>query len=118
MIYSPKLDQNHELHVAIGLEDCEEHLGIMPSLCIHTSYETSWPLSSALSDVGHVCISCDWAQCFDKLKRAPTFILVMCSLWKMLLATNDFHCEDFSLSFDTSLHVMLCMGIGSSSFKT
>jgi len=54
MIYAPNLDWIHELGVTIGLEDCIEDLGFMPSLFIHASCKTSRPLSSTLSDIGHV----------------------------------------------------------------
>ena len=61
MIYAPNLDRNHELYVAIGLEDWVEDLQFIPSLCIHASCETSRLLSSTLSDIGYVCNSYDCA---------------------------------------------------------
>ena len=75
----------------IGLEDWVSDLGFIPSLCIHASCKTSRPLSSTSSDVGHVCSSYDWAQSFDKLNRALTSILVMCSHWNILLVANGFN---------------------------
>ena len=63
----------------------------MPRLCIHASCEASRSLSSTLSDFGHLCNSYDWAQSFDKLKRALTSISVMCFLWNVLLVTNSFN---------------------------
>jgi len=41
-----------------------------------------------LSDVQHVCSSYDWAQSFDKLKKALTYILAMCFLWSILFLAN------------------------------
>jgi len=61
MIFAPNLNRTHELDAAIGLEDRAEDLGLMPSLCVHASCETSRPLSSTLSDVGHACNFLDWA---------------------------------------------------------
>ena len=82
--------------MTIVLADWIKDLAFMHSLCIHASYETSRPLSSTLSDVGHVCNSFDWAQSFNKLKRALTSIPVMCFLWKVLEANG------FNLFYDCS----------------
>ena len=71
--------------MAIRLEDLVEDLGFIPSLCIYASYETSRPLSSTFSDVGHVFNSYDWTQSFDQLKRTLSSILVMCFLWNIVL---------------------------------
>ena len=59
--YGPNLDRTHKLDVTIGLKDLVEDLGVMSSLCIHSSCETSRSLSSTLSDVGDVCNSYNWA---------------------------------------------------------
>lgn len=56
MIYAPNLNQTHELDLAIALDNRAEDLRLMPSLCAHTSCETSRPLSSTLSDVG-MCVT-------------------------------------------------------------
>jgi len=80
----------------------------MPSLCIQASYETSRPLFSTLSDVRHVCNSYDWAQSFDKLKRALTSIPVTCFLWNILIFTNGFNFFEDCLSlFDKLLRALV-----------
>ena len=45
-----------------GLKDRVEDLGFMPSMCVHTSSETSRSLSSIFGDVGHVYCSYNWAH--------------------------------------------------------
>jgi len=77
MIYASNLDLTYDLDVTIGLGDWVEDLGFMSNLYIQVFCETSRPLSSTLGDVWRVYNSCDWAQSFDKLKRALASILVM-----------------------------------------
>ena len=67
--YGFNLDWTHKLNVAIGHENWTEDLGFIPTLCVHTSCETSRPLSYTLSDVGHVFNSYDWAYSFHKLSE-------------------------------------------------
>ena len=63
----------------------------MPSLCTHTSYDTSRPLSYILSDFGHVYNSFDWADSFDKIKRALTCILFRHLIWATPHVSSYFH---------------------------
>ena len=88
------LVQTHKLNGTIGLEDWIEDwiedLGFIPSFCIHALFGISRPLSSTLANDGHMHNCYDWAQSFDKLKRALIFIPVMHLLWSILLVTIDF----------------------------
>jgi len=79
------------------LKDWIEDLGSMPSLCTHTSYDTSRPLSYILSDFGHVYNSFDWADSFDKLKKALNYIPLIGYSWGTPLDSYYLNfCEDCS----------------------
>ena len=80
----------------------------MRNLCIHAFYESSRLLFSTLSHAAYIGNSYDWAQHFDKLKRAPTSISEMCFLWNILRITNSFNVfEDFSSLFNKLLPVLV-----------
>ena len=67
--YAFNLDWTRKLDVAIRHENWIEDLGLIPTLCVHTSCETLRRLSYILGDVGHVFNSYDWAYSFDKLSE-------------------------------------------------
>jgi len=65
-----------------------------------------------MSDVGQLYNSYDWAQSFDKLKRALTSILVICFLGNILLVANGFiFFENYSSLFDKLLRALVEIAI-------
>ena len=64
---------------------------IWPKLLVHANI-VSRPMTLPLAPIRCVCLFSDWAQQFDKLKRALTYALFtmwMYSIWFQLTA---FHC--------------------------
>ena len=71
----------------------------------------SKPMTYMLATIRYVCLFSDWAQQFDKLKRALTCAELtwwMYSLWFQLFASFCFHLlERLSLLYDKQLRALM-----------